>query len=113
MHHLIEPPPRLHIIKPSNNHRELPIEAPWFVLDFACVRDDFDSLYPLHYELGCDFGLVSADVLVPEEELAVEVGEVDGVEVDYVDLGEAREGEVLDDLAAQAAGADDQHFEVH
>jgi len=50
-----------------------------------------------------------ADVLLSEEELAVEVGHVDGVEVDHVDLAEAHEREVLEQLAAEAAGADHQH----
>jgi hypothetical protein len=36
------------------------------------------------------------DVLVPKQELAVEVAEVDGVEVDNVDLAKAGEDEVLE-----------------
>lgn len=41
----------------------------------------------------------------PEEELAVEVGHVDGVHVDDVDVGKAHEREVLEDFASQTASA--------
>jgi predicted PilT family ATPase len=44
-------------------------------------------------------------MLVAEEELAVEVAEVDGVEVDNVDLAEAGEDEVLEQFAADAASS--------
>lgn len=53
---------------------------------------------PLPYQC---FGLL--DMLVAEQELAVEVAEVDGVEVDNVDLAKAGEDEVLKQLAADAA----------
>jgi hypothetical protein len=48
-------------------------------------------------------------VLVAEQELAVQIAEVDGVEVDYVDVAEADEDEVLEQLAADAARADHEH----
>lgn len=47
----------------------------------------------------------------PEEELSVEVGDVDGVHVDDVQVLEAGEGEVLEELAAQAAGPHDEHLD--
>lgn len=48
------------------------------------------------------------DVLEAEEELAVQVGEIDGVQVDDVDVAEAGEEEVLEQLAADTAGADEE-----
>ena len=39
------------------------------------------------------------DVLMPEEELAIEIAEIDGVEIDNVDLTETCEYEVLEELA--------------
>ena len=48
-------------------------------------------------------GLGFLDVLMPEQKLAVEVGEVDGVEIDDVDVAESGEDEVLEQLAANAA----------
>ena len=48
------------------------------------------------------------DVFVSEEELAVEVAQVDGVEIDDVDLAEAGQSEVLEQFAADAACADEQ-----
>ena len=43
--------------------------------------------------------------IAPEEELAVQVGHVDGVHVDDVHVLEARERKVLQDLAPQAPSA--------
>jgi hypothetical protein len=51
-------------------------------------------------------GLWLLDMFVSEEELAVEVAEVDGVEIDDVDFAEAGQGEVLEEFAADAASAD-------
>jgi hypothetical protein len=47
-------------------------------------------------------------MFVSEEELAVEVAEVDCVEIDDVDFAEASEGEVLEKFAADPAGADEE-----
>lgn len=46
------------------------------------------------------------DVLLVEQKLAVQVGEVDGVEVDDMDLAKAGEDEVLEQFASNATGAD-------
>ena len=46
---------------------------------------------------------------VPEQELAVQVGDVDGVHVDHVDAAAPGQRQVLEQLAAQAAGTDAQH----
>ena len=48
-------------------------------------------------------------MLVAEEELAVKVAQIDGVEVNNVDLSEARKGKVLEELASDATGAYHQH----
>lgn len=42
-----------------------------------------------------------------KEKLAVEVGQVNCVEIDQVDLAEAGADEVLEEFTANAAGADD------
>jgi hypothetical protein len=49
-------------------------------------------------------------VPLAEEELAVQVRHVDGVEVHRDEALEAHEHEVLQQLAADAAGADDEHL---
>jgi len=61
---------------------------------------DFDTFNSLLDELGGDFGLGLAYVCLAEEELAVEVGDVDCIHVDDVDVFESRQGEVLEDFAA-------------
>lgn len=45
-------------------------------------------------------------MLVTKEELAVEITEVDGVEIDDVDLAEARQDNVLKKFTAYATCAD-------
>ncbi len=45
----------------------------------------------------------------PEQELAVEVGHVNGVHVDHIDLAKAAQRQVLEQLAAQAARPNAQH----
>ena len=49
---------------------------------------------------------------MPEQELAVQVGHVDGVHVDYINVAEPRQRQVLEQLAAEAARADAQHSAV-
>lgn len=47
-------------------------------------------------------------VFVPEEELPVQVREIDGVEVNDVDVEEAAKDEVLQELAANAPSSNHQ-----
>lgn len=54
-------------------------------------------------------GLGLLDVLMAEEELAIEVAQVDCVEIDNVDFAKPSKGEVLEEFAADAAGAYKQH----
>ena len=63
---------------------------------------------PLPYQC---FGLL--DMLVAEQELAVEVAEVDGVEVYNVDSAKAGENEVLEQFAADAASSYHQDACLH
>ena len=53
------------------------------------------------------------DMLIPEKELPIEVAEVDGVEVDNVDLAKAGEDKVLEKLAPDASGAYHQDARLH
>lgn len=50
------------------------------------------------------------DICLSEEELTVQVGEVDRVEVDDLDVSESDEDEVFEEFAADAAGADDEEL---
>lgn len=47
-------------------------------------------------------------MLVSEEELAIQVAQVDGVQVDEVDFAEAGQQQVLEQFAADPAGADEK-----
>ncbi len=53
-----------------------------------------------------------ADVVRPEQDLALEIGERDRVRVDDPQRPDARRGEIGDSRAADAAGADDDDMRV-
>ena len=79
----------------------------------ACGRDGVScERYSRGVRLARDSGVRHDTWLLyaPEEKLAVQVAGVDGVHVDEVDVAEAREGQVGEQLAAEAAGADDEHL---
>lgn len=48
-------------------------------------------------------------MLIAKEELAIEVAQVNGIEVDNVYVAKAGEDEVLEELAANTAGAHHEH----
>lgn len=48
-------------------------------------------------------------MLVSEEELAVQVAEIDGIEIDDVDFAVASEKQVLEEFTADAAGSYHQY----
>jgi hypothetical protein len=54
-------------------------------------------------------GLWLLNVFMSEKELAVEVAQVDCVKVDDVNFTEACQDEVFEELAPNAAGANQQH----
>ena len=68
----------------------------------SCQRKAFDLLVTDIVPYQC-FGLL--DMLIAEQELAVEVAEIDGVEIYNVYLAEAGEDEVLEEFAANAASS--------
>jgi hypothetical protein len=49
---------------------------------------------------------------VPKQKLTVQVADVDRVHVDDVEPAEARQRQVLEQLAPEPAGADDEHADV-
>ena len=48
-------------------------------------------------------------MFVTKEELTIEVAKVDGVQIDNVDLAEAGENKVLQELATNSSGTDHQN----
>jgi hypothetical protein len=48
-------------------------------------------------------------MLVSEEELTVEIGQIDGIKVDNVHFTETSEDEVLEQLTADTSSANHQH----
>lgn len=48
------------------------------------------------------------DICFSEEELSVQVGQVNGIEVDDLDVAESDEDEILEEFATDPAGADNE-----
>ena len=84
-----------------------PVDIELWILDVCVVCLDLDIWIELGSGLASDqsFGLL--DVGMAKEELAVEVGQVNSVEINQVDLAEASTDKVLEKFAANATGADD------
>jgi hypothetical protein len=122
-------PPRVQIVQRVEDDAEAsePRDVELRVLDVVVVRLDLDVGVELERRLLGNLqpasartltwwdifmaylGLGLLDVLIAEEKLAVQVAEIDGVEVDDVDVAKAREHEILEQLAPDAAGAHHQN----
>lgn len=93
------------------------------------ARCDLDARNPLHDKLGRDSCLGLTDVLlsfkasqghrqkriaedVPKQELTVKIADVDGVHIDDMDILEASESKVSEDLTAETTSADDKYLRL-
>lgn len=108
--HAVDPAPRHHGVEAAHDEMELPIEVLVHVLYFTVVGRDAASGHPLVDELGCHLRLGAVHVPLAKQKLPVQVGQIDGVHVDDMHVAEAHHGQVLEQLAAQPAGADHQQF---
>jgi len=75
----------------------------YLVLDFANVWCDLAAWHSFHDKLSRHARLRLSNIFCAEQELAVEVRYVNGVHVDNVDVAEARQSQVLEDLASETA----------
>jgi hypothetical protein len=128
--HLVHMPPRIQVVERIEDNVEglEPRDVELRVLDVVVVGLDLDVGVEPARRLFRNLSLVSAcpitaslqlapahqclgllDVLIAEQELPVEVAQVDGVQIDNVNLPEAREDEVLEQLAADAARSHHQN----
>lgn len=102
-------PTGVEVVEGVEDDREAGKEGDVKRFDIGMMGHEVDQrVKPLGGIAGHD-GLGLFDVLVAEEELSVEVGEVDGVEVDDVYFAEAALDESLEQFAADAAGADEEN----
>jgi hypothetical protein len=69
---------------------------------------DFSRWDPHSNELCRDFSFRSSNVLRPKQELPIQIGHINGVHIDDVDVAKAHEGEIFQQLASETAGADDE-----
>jgi len=96
----VDPSTCLDAVQAADDELELHVKALVEILDPVVVRSDLDALHsPLDKPCG-HFSLGLAHILLAEEELTVEVGDVDRVHVDDMDILESRESEIFQYLAA-------------
>ena len=76
----------------------------------SCSRTSISGLISLMESRA--LGLRPADVGLPVDDLALQVGLVDGVELDDAERADTGRGEVHQHRRAEAAGADGEHLGV-
>lgn len=91
----------------TQTHEHTAANAP-LVLYLARVRSHHAPMHSLTDKGSRHGSLVQPHIGEAKEELPVQVGDVNCVHVDDVDVAEAREGEVFEHFAAQAPGAHDE-----
>ena len=74
------------------------------------VRGHFHAGYTIVHKFGSRDGLGGANVLISEQELSVQIGGVDGIHVDNVDVLESTERQILQQVAAKTSSSNNQHL---
>ncbi len=75
----IDPSSSLNAIQATHHDVELHVEIVVFFLDHAIMCSDGDSFHSLLDKLGCNLGFRLSDIVMTEEELAIEIGDIDCV----------------------------------
>mmetsp|Transcript_8351 Transcript_8351/g.28061 ORF Transcript_8351/g.28061 Transcript_8351/m.28061 type:complete len:361 (+) Transcript_8351:690-1772(+) len=107
--HVIHPPPRLQRVQPEDDNLELLVKVSVLLLDLAEVRGDAGAGDALVDEVGCHNGLGLTHVALSEQELTVQVGDLNRVHIDHVDVEKAKEGEIFQQLASQPSSSNHKH----
>lgn len=106
--HAVDPSARNHRVETADHQVKLPVKIFAFILDLTVVRRDPARGHTFVDEFGRDLRFGTVDVLLAEQKLSVQVGQVYGVHVDYVHVAEPHHGQVLEQFATQSASADDE-----
>lgn len=101
------------IVEASDYHFEFRVEAVLHFLDSAGMGDYFHPWASLHHEVCHHLGFFLIDVLASEEELSVKVSQIDGIHINEMNIPNATEGQVLDNLTAKPTGPNNQYFLIH
>eukprot|EP00962_Isochrysis_galbana_P059433 scaffold33026_cov129-Isochrysis_galbana.AAC.3 len=107
--HCVEPSARLDRVEAHHDDLKLAVPFGVLILDWTVVSLDGDARHAFHDKVSRDCRLWTAHVCLPEQELAVEVGDIDGVHIDDIEVTKPRESEVLQQFASEPPGADDEH----
>jgi hypothetical protein len=88
--HLIYVSSCIHIVKrvEDNVKARKPLEIELLVFNVGMLGDQFDIGVELLSDVLCDNGLWLLNVFLPEEKLTIEIGEIDCIEVNDVNLTE-------------------------
>lgn len=120
MHHRVEPAARLYVVEARDHDVELLVEIGREILDEIGVVSDLHPRASLHHKLGSNLRLVIADIvlpnvrfrkdeggmgLLPKKELPVQIGHINLVQIDDMNIFEAAQCQVLQKLTAKATSA--------
>jgi hypothetical protein len=132
--HAVHMPARIQIIQRIEDEIERlePCDIEPLILDIIMVRLDLDvrveparrlfrNLVASHISCcSSTWGFQTThqrlrllDMLVAEQKLAIQITQIDRVQVDNMDFAKAREHQVLEQFAADAASADHQDARLH
>mmetsp|Transcript_4706 Transcript_4706/g.14215 ORF Transcript_4706/g.14215 Transcript_4706/m.14215 type:complete len:206 (-) Transcript_4706:113-730(-) len=107
--HVVDPPSGKGRVESRDDEVERSVESLGHLLDGLEVRLHLHSAHSPHDKFGRDDRFGSADILWSKEELPVEVGHVNRVHVDDVQVPEAGQGQHFQKLAPKAPSANDEH----
>lgn len=86
------------------------VETVLFFLYSTAVRDDLHSWASSHHKIGNYLCFLFVDVLMPKEELPIQVSEVNGVHVDEMNFSYTTQGQIFNNLAAESTCPYHQYF---
>mmetsp|Transcript_39546 Transcript_39546/g.86309 ORF Transcript_39546/g.86309 Transcript_39546/m.86309 type:complete len:246 (-) Transcript_39546:25-762(-) len=115
LHHAVQcgvhPPAGWDIIQASHNNVELPVKSIVPLLNLTHMGCDPDAhvATPLIDKCCGSGGLGLAHVRLSKQELAIQVGHIDGVKVNNVNVAEPTVGQTLEDFTPESAGPNHKH----
>jgi len=96
----VKPSSSFYIVQSRNNTVEGFVEHHVFILNLSVMSLDVHPGTTLIDESSSHIGFGTSDVLLPKEELTIEISHVDGIQVNHFDIGNVGHGEILEDFAS-------------
>lgn len=95
MNKRVQPSSGFDVIQASNNNLKLSIEIVILFLDFTNVGSDLAARNSFHDEIGSYLTFVFTNILHSEKELSVQVSEINGIQINDVNVLHTRKSQIL------------------